>query len=55
LDVLDEKNGLIGGSGPELPLILTRDELGIPFLNAAAIHVEAMVLTSLGFQAGFSR
>ncbi|MCF8034387.1 MAG: amino acid racemase [Desulfarculaceae bacterium] len=27
----------------ELPLLLTRDELGLPFLNTAAIHVEAIV------------
>jgi aspartate racemase len=32
----------------ELPLILTQDEFGIPFLNTTAIHAEAMVLTSLG-------
>jgi aspartate/glutamate racemase len=50
-----KKIGLIGGIGPELPLILTRDEFGIPFLNATAVHVEAMGLPSLGFQAGFSR
>jgi aspartate racemase len=33
----------------ELPLILTRDEFGIPFLNTTAIHAEAMVLYALGF------
>ena len=33
----------------ELPLILTQDEFGIPFLNTTAIHAEAMVLYSLGF------
>jgi aspartate racemase len=27
----------------ELPLILTKDEFGIPFLNTAAIHVESIV------------
>ena len=27
----------------ELPLILTRDEMGLPFLNTAAIHVAAIV------------
>jgi aspartate racemase len=32
----------------ELPLILTQDEFGIPFLNTTAIHAEAMVLCSLG-------
>jgi aspartate racemase len=35
----------------ELPLILTKDEFGIPFLNTTAIHAEAMVLYSLGFSA----
>jgi len=34
----------------ELPLILTKDEFGIPFLNTTAIHAEAMVLHSLGFR-----
>ena len=33
----------------ELPLILTKDEFGIPFLNTTAIHAEAIVLYSLGF------
>ena len=33
----------------ELPLILTQDEFGIPFLNTTAIHADAMVLCSLGF------
>jgi len=33
----------------ELPLILTQDEFGIPFLNTTAIHAEAIVLYSLGF------
>ena len=27
----------------ELPLILDRDEYGIPFLNTTAIHVESIV------------
>lgn len=27
----------------ELPLILTRDEFGIPFLNTTAIHIESIV------------
>ena len=31
----------------ELPLILTRDEFGIPFLNTSAIHVESIVAYSL--------
>ena len=31
----------------ELPLILTKDELGIPFLNTTAVHVEAIVCASL--------
>ena len=48
-----KKIGLIGGIGPELPLILTKDEFGIPFLNTTAIHAEAMVLTSLGFRPAF--
>ena len=48
-----KKIGLIGGIGPELPLILTKDEFGIPFLNTTAIHAEAMVLTSLGFRQAF--
>jgi len=34
---------------PELPLILTKDEFGIPFLNTTAIHVEAIVMHALGF------
>jgi aspartate racemase len=33
----------------ELPLILTQDEFGIPFLNTTAIHADAMVLHALGF------
>jgi aspartate racemase len=33
----------------ELPLILTKDEFGIPFLNTTAIHVEAIVMHALGF------
>ena len=33
----------------ELPLILTKDEFGIPFLNTTAIHVDAIVLHALGF------
>jgi aspartate racemase len=33
----------------ELPLILTKDEFGIPFLNTTAIHAEAIVLHALGF------
>lgn len=32
----------------ELPLILTKDEFGIPFLNTTAIHAEAMVRQALG-------
>jgi aspartate racemase len=32
----------------ELPLILKKDEFGIPFLNTTAIHAEAMVLCALG-------
>ncbi|MFH0880240.1 MAG: amino acid racemase, partial [Lentisphaerota bacterium] len=32
----------------ELPLILTRDGLGLPFLNTAAIHVESILRYSLG-------
>ena len=35
----------------ELPLILTRDEFGIPFLNTPAIHAGAIVDHSLGFSA----
>jgi len=31
----------------ELPLILTKDEFGIPFLNTSAIHVESIVAYSL--------
>jgi len=36
----------------ELPLILTRDEFGISFLNTTAIHAEAIVEHSRGPQAG---
>lgn len=32
----------------ELPLILVRDEFGIPFLNTTAIHVEGIVRYCLG-------
>ena len=32
----------------ELPLILEKDEFGIPFLNTTAIHVESIVNYSLG-------
>ncbi len=32
----------------ELPLILDRDEFGIPFLNTTAIHVESIVRNCLG-------
>jgi aspartate racemase len=32
----------------ELPLILTKDEFGIPFLNTTAIHAEVMVRQALG-------
>lgn len=35
----------------ELPLILTKDEFGIPFLNTTAIHAEAIVMHALGFNA----
>jgi aspartate racemase len=35
----------------ELPLILTQDEFGIPFLNTTAIHAEAIVMHALGFNA----
>ncbi len=31
----------------ELPLILTKDEFGIPFLNTTAVHVDAIVRTAL--------
>jgi aspartate racemase len=31
----------------ELPLILTRDEFGIPFINTTAVHVEAIVAAAL--------
>jgi len=31
----------------ELPLILTRDEFGIPFLNTTAVHVDAIVAAAL--------
>jgi aspartate racemase len=27
----------------ELPLILTKDEFGIPFINTTAVHVDAIV------------
>jgi aspartate racemase len=36
----------------ELPLILTRDEFGIPFLNTTAVHVEAIVRACLEPSAG---
>jgi aspartate racemase len=32
----------------ELPLVLTKNEFGIPFLNTTAIHAEAMVRRALG-------
>jgi aspartate racemase len=35
----------------ELPLILTRDEFGISFLNTTGIHAEAIVDYSLGLEA----
>jgi len=35
-------NGLVLGC-TELPLILDRDEYGIPFLNTSAIHIESIV------------
>lgn len=38
----DSIQGLILGC-TELPLILTRDEFGIPFLNTVKIHVESVV------------
>lgn len=38
----DEIEALILGC-TELPLILQKDEFGIPFLNTAAIHVESIV------------
>jgi aspartate racemase len=31
----------------ELPMILTKDEFGIPFLNTTAIHIESIVAYSL--------
>lgn len=31
----------------ELPLILTKDEFGIPFLNTTAVHVDAIVRAAL--------
>ena len=31
----------------ELPLILTKDEFGIPFLNTTAVHVDAIVNAAL--------
>ena len=38
----DSIQGLVLGC-TELPLILTRDELGIPFLNTSSIHIESIV------------
>ena len=38
----DEIEALILGC-TELPLILQKDEFGIPFLNTTAIHVESIV------------
>jgi aspartate racemase len=38
----DSIEGLILGC-TELPLILTKDEFGIPFLNTTAIHVESII------------
>lgn len=43
----DAIDGLILGC-TELPLILDRDEFGIPFLNTTAIHVEGIVEFCLG-------
>jgi aspartate racemase len=42
--MIDENSidGLILGC-TELPLILTKDELGIPFLNTTKIHVESII------------
>lgn len=38
----DSIQGLILGC-TELPLILTRDEFGIPFLNTSSIHIESII------------
>nr|WP_242834210.1 aspartate/glutamate racemase family protein [Clostridium pasteurianum] len=38
----DSIEGLILGC-TELPLILTKDEFGIPFLNTTKIHVESII------------
>lgn len=35
----------------ELPLILNKDEFGIPFLNTTAIHVESIVNYCIGKEA----
>ncbi len=32
----------------ELPLILMKDEFGIPFLNTSAIHIDSIVRYALG-------
>lgn len=42
----DSIEGLILGC-TELPLILTKDELGIPFLNTTKIHVESIIKNCL--------
>jgi aspartate racemase len=43
----DGIEGLILGC-TELPLILTMDEFGIPFLNTTKIHVDGIVRYCLG-------
>jgi aspartate racemase len=43
-------DGLILGC-TELPLILNKDEFGIPFLNTTAIHAESIVSYCLGKEA----
>jgi len=48
LPVNEEKiEGLILGC-TELPLILTKDEFNIPFLNTAKIHAESVIRYCLG-------
>lgn len=47
----DSIDGLILGC-TELPLILEKDEYGIPFLNTTAIHVKSIVDYCIGNQKG---
>lgn len=49
----DSIEGIILGC-TELPLILTKDELGIPFLNTTQIHVEGIIRHYLQMRKGLT-